>query len=127
MRLYTIDTVERNHYYKVKFHPEAGITLKLIKNVPCLAFSESSFILRAFGQIGLNRDNHIIPIILQESTIEKIKSLQNIEESQKQIEENSEYIKPAYIDCNISNIKIFDATLHKNNKGSFFLKEQPFS
>lgn len=127
MRLYTIDTVERNHYYKVKFHPEAGITIKLFKNVPCLAFSESSSILRAFGQAGLNRGNHIIPIVLQESTKEKLKSLKNIEDNQKLIGENSEYLKSAYIYKNINNIKIFDATLHKNDKGSFFLKEQPLS
>ncbi|WP_413174388.1 hypothetical protein [Anabaena azotica] len=44
MRLYTIDTVQKDNYYKVNFQPQAGITLEFFKNVPCLGFSGGSAI-----------------------------------------------------------------------------------
>ncbi|MHC5828695.1 MAG: hypothetical protein ACYT04_75535, partial [Nostoc sp.] len=82
MRLYTIDTVQRD--YKVQFQPQAGIIVKLVKNVPCLGFSDRYAIGDAIIKAGINKDHHIIPILLQQSTIEELKNIQNTEDINKE-------------------------------------------
>ncbi|MEH2042785.1 hypothetical protein [Nostoc sp.] len=129
MRLYTIDTVQRDNYYKLEFQPQAGIMLKLVKNVPCLGFSDYYAIGDAIIKAGINKDHHIIPIILQQSTIEELKNIQNTEESKKelQLKGNTEDINQEYFQQKTKPIKIYDSRLHKNEKEILFLKEQALS
>jgi hypothetical protein len=115
MRLYTIDTVDRD--YKLQFQPQAGIIVKLVKNVPCLGFSDRYAIGDAIIKPGINKDHHIIPILPQQSTIEELKIIQNAEDIN-----NKEYFEQK-----TKSIKIYDSTLHKNDKLILYLKEQALS
>ncbi|MHC5777771.1 hypothetical protein [Nostoc sp.] len=129
MRLYTIDTVQRDNYYKLQFQPQAGMILKLVKNVPCLGFSDCYAIGDAIIKAGINKDHNIIPFLLQQSTIEELKNIQNTEEYKKelQLKSNTEDINQEYFEEKTKTIKIYDSTLHKNEKGIIFLKEQALS
>lgn len=129
MRLYTIDTVQRDYYYKLEFQPQAGMILRLLKNVPYLGFSDYYGIRDAIREAGINKDHHLIPIILQESTIEELKNIQDREQSKKelQLQGNTENINQEYFEEKNKIIKIYDCTLHKNEKGTPFLKEQALS